>query len=51
MKWFHVYPINDLIEHNLEDYNSDYVCICNPTINIDDQTIIHDSLDRREVYE
>ena len=41
----HVYPLNDLKEHNTESSN----CWCNPRI--EDGVMIHNSLDRREVFE
>ena len=39
----HIYPVNDLREHSVSD------CWCDP---FDDEGIIvHNSLDRRELYE
>lgn len=43
----HIYPINDLIDHNTDSCE----CACNPTIDVENGLIIHDSLDRREVFE
>ena len=46
----HVYPINDLKEHNTEDFLN---CNCNPrveTIN-GNFMIIHNSYDGREIIE
>jgi len=51
MEWVHVYPVNDLIEHNTDnDGLSDFVCQCDPKIDLDG-IITHNSMDRREVYE
>ena len=43
----HIYPVNDLIEHNTESPE----CACNPEIDVDNGIVIHSSLDRREVFE
>ena len=43
----HVYPINDLIPHNTESND----CVCNPTIDVENGIVIHDSMDRREAFE
>lgn len=49
MPKIHVWPINDLREHRLEE---DGVCWCNP---IEDEeepnVIVHNSMDGREDYE
>jgi len=47
----HVYPVNDLIEHNLNDLDGNYSCPCDPKIDVELGLIVHNSLDRREVYE
>jgi len=39
----HVYPVNDLREHSVAG------CWCRPTD--DDGIMVHNSLDRREIYE
>jgi len=44
---YHVYPINDLIEHNTESVD----CSCSPTIDVENGIIIHSAMDRREVFE
>jgi len=44
----HVYPLNDLIEHDTGELNGNYSCPCNPKIEIDIGLIIHNSMDRRE---
>ncbi|HDR0635836.1 hypothetical protein [Pasteurella multocida] len=41
----HVYPLNDLREHDLK---AD--CWCNPVIN-DEGVCVHNSMDQREKYE
>lgn len=52
IEWYHIYPINDLIEHNTESKGTDeFICQCNPTIDVEDYLIIHDPMDRREVSE
>jgi hypothetical protein len=45
----HTYPLNDLIEHDTESH----LCPCDPKVEfINGGTlIIHNSLDRRELYE
>lgn len=47
---YHIYPTNDLIEH---DTNSKGECPCNPTVYEEDDCIfvVHDAMDRREVFE
>ena len=52
MKYYHIYPIDDLIEHEVDSHNPP--CACNPRF--EDQgngttLIIHDAMDRREVFE
>lgn len=42
---FHVYPLNDLREHEI----SDKPCWCKPRI--EDGIVIHNSMDGREDYE
>jgi len=43
MNWLHVYPEDDMMDHNL-GLNAD--CLCNPEVSIGDSLIIHTSLDR-----
>jgi len=51
MEWRHVYPLNDLIEHNTNnDGTKEFICKCNPKVD-PIGLITHNSLDRREVYE
>jgi hypothetical protein len=40
----HLYPLEDVIEHNTSN-----LCACNPTI--ENGVVIHCSLDRREMFE
>ena len=47
MEWQHVYPLNDLIEHNTNELE----CPCNPRIDFNDKIVIHSAMDRREVFE
>ena len=47
MEWQHVYPLNDLIEHNTAGIE----CPCNPRIDFNDKIVIHAAMDRREVFE
>ncbi len=46
--WNHILPLNDLIEH---ENGIDLYCPCNPTIDVENQIVIHDSLDGREAIE
>lgn len=46
-EWSHVYPVDDLKEHVLVGTN----CWCRPEIDECENLVIHNSLDRREVYE
>lgn len=48
-KSYHVYPIDDLKEHDLQTPN----CWCKPTIETvnDISVIVHNALDEREKYE
>jgi len=54
MRYNHVYPINDLIEHETEK-GKDCKCPCNPEFkyNFDEDCclIVHAAMDRREVFE
>ena len=51
MEWMHVYPLKDLIKHaTTAKGTDDFICQCDPKID-PIGLIIHDSLDRREVYE
>jgi hypothetical protein len=52
----HVYPINDLIEHELHSIE----CVCGPDVyfvddetgeTLDDALVVHHSLDGRELLE
>ena len=48
--WNHVYPLNDLIEHNtslVTEQAETYLCQCRPKLDIDNQIIIHDAMDGR----
>lgn len=53
MEYLHIYPTNDLIEHETDEY--DPPCQCNPKYNYDFDSdsclIIHAAMDRREVFE
>ncbi len=54
VEYTHVYPVNDLIEHDV-DSGEDCECRCNPKFEYDFENnnciIVHDAMDRREVYE
>ena len=43
----HIYPLNDLIEHNTESTD----CPCNPEIDVENMLVIHCEMDMREVFE
>lgn len=47
MSWNHVYPLNDLREHELSGKN----CWCHPHIDEEDSIVIHNALDKREQLE
>ena len=49
MEYEHIYPMNDLIEHNTDFKNEFDSCPCNPEI--DGLIVIHNSMDRREIFE
>jgi hypothetical protein len=49
MDYIHVYPVNDLIEHNTNFKDEFGFCICNPRI--DGLLVVHASMDRRECFE
>lgn len=51
MEWYHITPINDMIEHNEGIVDENYMCLCNPKRDYDNYLIIHNSLDRRECFE
>lgn len=55
MKHTHVYPVSDLIEHNIGIVDDDYSCQCNPSFeyDFDDDSciVVHDAMDRRECFE
>lgn len=42
-EYIHVYPLNDLREHELEGVD----CWCNPRIE-DDWVVVHNAMDQRE---
>jgi hypothetical protein len=44
---YHVYPENDLREHETNDHTS---CWCKPTMD-EDGVIVHNSMDGREAFE
>lgn len=44
---YHVYPLNDLIEHNTDSIE----CVCNPDIDVNNGIVIHSAMDRREIFE
>ncbi len=44
---YHVYPLNDLREHKVDDHTS---CWCHPAID-EDGIVVHNSMDGREAYE
>lgn len=45
-QWQHVYPVNDLREHEMTKD-----CWCRPEIDQEHDLIIHNSMDERESYE
>ena len=46
--WQHIYPINDIIEHNVSEVG---LCQCNPTVDHKNNLVIHHALDgRRLIY-
>lgn len=47
MDWHHVYPVNDLKEHDTESKT----CHCQPRIDWKHQIVIHNAYDLREVKE
>ena len=49
--FMHIFPINDLIENNTDEYNDKYCCKCDPEIDAENLLITHNSLDRRECFE
>ena len=49
MTW-HVYPVNDLREHELTSKDGER-CWCNPEYDEEDDIFIHNALDGREAYE
>ncbi len=50
-KTTHLVPLGDIIEHKLDaSYTDDFICICNPTIDYDNGTVIHHAMDGRPVY-
>jgi len=55
LKHNHIYPVNDLIEHNTGIVGDEYSCQCNPEFeyNFNENFCIvkHDAMDRRNLYE
>ena len=55
MEHRHVYPVNDLIEHNTGIVDDNYSCECNPEFRYDFANdfciVVHDAMDRRNLYE
>ena len=47
MAWQHVYPVNDLREHDTEALN----CDCEPRIDWEYHIVVHNSWDMREAQE
>ena len=47
MTWQHVYPVNDLKEHDTESLN----CDCEPRIDWEYHIVIHNAWDMREAQE
>ena len=45
MKWQHIYPVNDWIDHKTEGLN----CICEPLIDWENMLVVHNSADGREL--
>lgn len=43
----HVYPVNDLIEHELQGT----MCVCEPEVDFDLGVVVHNSIDGREEHE
>lgn len=44
---YHVYPLDDLRDHETEDHTS---CWCHPTVD-EDGIVVHHSMDGREAYD
>lgn len=42
----HIYPCEDIKPHEMTES-----CWCNPTVDEEDDIVIHNSADRREMYE
>ena len=42
----HIYPVEDLKPHEMTD-----TCWCNPTVDDEDDIVIHNAMDRREEFE
>lgn len=66
MNWQHIYPLNDEQEHDTESHplsvigsspleGTPYViwdgCACNPRVDFDNQIVVHNAFDCREVVE
>jgi len=55
MEHRHVYPVDDLIEHNTGIVDDNYSCECNPEFRYDFANdfciVVHDAMDRRNLYE
>lgn len=43
----HIVPRDDLIEHITDDTE----CPCDPTVEIENELVIHNAMDRREIFE
>lgn len=51
MSTYHTYPVNDLIEHDTENFDE---CICGPDVEYVEgggKVVLHHSLDGRELEE
>jgi hypothetical protein len=47
-KSHHIAPDNDLIPHNVStDMSDDFICICDPVMNPDQNIIYHHAMDAR----
>ena len=49
IEWQHIYPTDDIIKHKTDsDGYDEFVCQCNPKIEIDNHLIIHFAMDGRK---
>ena len=46
-KWNHVYPLEDIFEHNFIGIN----CLCNPYVEGKNNLIVHTAFDGRDLIE